>query len=159
MRLLIVEDDESVARFLAQATQEAGYAVEVVGDGAEDLRRATSGEFDLLLLDVMLPGLDGIQVCQRLRRANVRTPVLIITARDALEDKLAGLDGGADDHLVKPFHMEELLARVRALLRRGDPSGSALQVADLSLDPVMRQARRGDRTIASLRPSTCCWST
>jgi DNA-binding response OmpR family regulator len=146
-RLLLVEDDESVARFLRQATVEAGYSVEVVGDGAEGLRRATSDAFDLLLLDVMLPGLNGLEVCRRLRDAQVRTPILIITARDTLEDKLAGLDGGADDYLVKPFELAELLARVRALLRRSSSSAGPLQVADLMLDPLSREARRGDRTI------------
>ncbi len=148
MKLLIVEDDESVARFLRQATEEAGYAVEAVADGAEGLARATGGAFDLLLLDVMLPTLDGFEVCRRLRAAEVRTPILIITARDTLEDKLAGLDGGADDYLVKPFEMAELLARVRALLRRSEAVGDTLQVADLKLDLVLRQARRDDRTVA-----------
>ena len=146
MRLLIVEDDDSVARFLAQATKEAGYDVEAVSDGIEGLRRATTGALDLLLLDVMLPGLDGLEVCRRLRAAQMRVPILIITARDTLEDKLAGLDGGADDYLVKPFHVAELLARVRALLRRAEPAGHVLQVADLRLDPALRQVRRGDKT-------------
>jgi DNA-binding response OmpR family regulator len=147
MRLLLVEDDESVARFLKQATLEAGYRVEVVGDGLEGLRRASSEPFDLVLLDVMLPGLDGLEVCRRLRAAQARTPILIVTARDTLEDKLAGLDGGADDYLVKPFELAELLARVRALLRRSSSAAGPLQVADLTLDPLSRGARRGDRTI------------
>jgi len=146
-RLLLVEDDESVARFLNQAMLEAGYSAEVVGDGIEGLRRASSEPFDLLLLDVMLPGLDGLEVCRRLRAAQLRTPILIITARDTLEDKLAGLDGGADDYLVKPFELAELLARVRALLRRSSSETSFLQVADLTLDPLSREARRGDRAI------------
>jgi DNA-binding response OmpR family regulator len=146
VRLLIVEDDDSVARFLAQATREAGYDVEAVSDGIEGLRRGATGAFDLLLLDVMLPGLDGLEVCRRLRATQMRVPILIITARDTLEDKLAGLDGGADDYLVKPFHVAELLARVRALLRRAEPAGHVLQVADLRLDPALRQARRGDKT-------------
>jgi DNA-binding response OmpR family regulator len=148
VKLLIIEDDESVARFLKQATEEAGYAVEVVADGVAGLDRATAAAFDLLLLDVMLPTLDGFEVCRRLRAAEVRTPILIITARDTLEDKLAGLDGGADDYLVKPFEMAELLARVRALLRRSEAAGGILQVADLRLDPMLRQARRGEKTIA-----------
>jgi len=147
MRLLLVEDDESVARFLKQATLEAGYRVEVVGDGLEGLRRASSEPFDLVLLDIMLPGLDGLEVCRRLRAAQARTPILIVTARDTLEDKLAGLDGGADDYLVKPFELAELLARVRALLRRSSSAAGPLQVADLTLDPLSRGARRGDRTI------------
>ena len=147
MRLLLVEDDESVARFLKQATLEAGYRVEVVGDGLEGLRRASSEPFDLVLLDIMLPGLDGLEVCRRLRAAQARTPILIVTARDTLEDKLAGLDGGADDYLVKPFELAELLARMRALLRRSSSVAGPLQVADLTLDPLSRGARRGDRTI------------
>lgn len=147
MRLLIIEDDESIARFLAQATREAGYAVEVVGDGEEGLQRARSGAFDLLLLDVMLPRVDGIEVCRRLRAAQMSTPILIITARDTLEDKLAGLDGGADDYLVKPFPLAELLARIRALLRRSAAAPSALHIDDLYLDPVTRQARRGDKAV------------
>jgi DNA-binding response OmpR family regulator len=146
-RLLLVEDDDSVARFLKQATLEAGYSVEVVGDGLEGLRRAISEPFDLVLLDVMLPSLDGLEVCRRLRAAQPRTAILIITARDTLEDKLAGLDGGADDYLVKPFQLAELLARVRALLRRSSSAAGPLQVADLILDPLSREARRGDKTI------------
>jgi DNA-binding response OmpR family regulator len=147
VRLLIVEDDASVARFLAQATTEAGYEVEVTGDGAEGLRRASSGAFDLLLLDVMLPGLDGLEVCRRLRAAGAATPILLLTARDTLQDKLAGLDGGADDYLVKPFPLAELLARVRALLRRSTSAPTVLRVADLHLDPVSRQAQRGEKTV------------
>ena len=148
MRLLIVEDDASVARFLAQATAEAGYAVEVIADGTEARCRAASHPFDLILLDIMLPGLDGLEVCRQLRSANVVTPILLITARDSLQDKLAGLDGGADDYLVKPFEVAEMLARVRALLRRRASASSTLQVADLLLDPGSRQARRGDRVIS-----------
>lgn len=147
MKVLIVEDDESVARFLKQATMEAGYAVEVCDDGLRALQTATALPFDVILLDVMLPGMDGFEVCRRLRTAHIMMPILIITARDSLDDKLAGLDGGADDYIVKPFQVVELLARVRALLRRGNSSPTMLQVADLTLDPATRQAQRGDKAI------------
>ena len=148
MKLLIVEDDESVARFLQQATREAGYTVEAVDDGLLAWETARTLPFDVILLDVMLPRMDGFEVCRRLRAAKVMTPILMITARDTLEDKLAGLDGGADDYIVKPFQVAELLARVRALLRRGSSSPTILQVADLTLDPATRQAMRGDKAIA-----------
>lgn len=148
MKILIVEDDESVARFLKQATQEAGYTVETVDDGLLALQTAKTLPFDVILLDVMLPGMDGFEVCRRLRAAKVMTPILIITARDTLEDKLAGLDGGADDYIVKPFQVAELLARVRALLRRGSSSPTILQVADMTLDPATHQARRDNQAIS-----------
>ena len=147
MKVLIVEDDRSVARFLRQAASEAGYAVEAAETGPAGLELALSLAFDLILLDLTLPGMDGLEVCRRLRAAQVETPVLIITARDTLEDKLAGLDGGADDYLVKPFQVAELLARMRALLRRGQSSPTVLQVGDLTLDPATREATRGGRAI------------
>lgn len=147
MKVLIVEDDESVARFLKQATTEAGYATEVIDDGLQALQMAKTLPFDVILLDVMLPGMNGFDVCRQLRAANIMTPILIITARDTIEDKLAGLDGGADDYIVKPFQVAELLARIRALLRRGNSSPTILHVADLTLDPATRQARRGDKVI------------
>jgi two-component system, OmpR family, copper resistance phosphate regulon response regulator CusR len=145
MNVLIVEDDASVARFLEQATREARYAPRVTDDGLAALEMARGSAFDLILLDVMVPGLDGFEICRRLRAAHVATPILIITARDALDDKVKGLDIGADDYLVKPFQVAELLARVRALLRRGSSGPPVLQVADLVLDPVSRQvSRNGD---------------
>ncbi len=147
MNLLIVEDDPSVARFLKQAASEAGYAPQVEGDGLRALDAAQATRFDLILLDVMLPGLNGFEVCRRLRAAKVSSPVLIITARDATDDKVEGLDAGADDYIVKPFKVAELLARMRALLRRGSTSTTILQVGDLTLDPATRQAQRGDKTI------------
>jgi len=148
VKALIVEDDASVARFLKQALTEAGYTVEVEEDGVEGLHTARSMPFDVMLLDVMLPGIDGFEVCRRLRAAQVMTPVLIITARDTLEDKLAGLDGGADDYIVKPFQVAELLARVRALLRRGSSSPAVLQVADLMLNPATRHIARNGQSIS-----------
>lgn len=148
MNLLIVEDDESVARFLKQAVAEAGYAAQVAGDGPTALALALTGDFDLILLDVMLPGLDGYTICRRLRNANIATPVLILTARDTLEDKIEGLDSGADDYIVKPFQVAELLARVRALLRRSAFSPAVLRVADLTLDLASRQAVRAGKAIS-----------
>lgn len=147
VRLLIVEDDGSVARFLAQATREAGYSPFAVDNGADALHLASTETFDLILLDVMIPEINGFEVARRLRAAKVMTPILIITARDALEDKIEGLDSGADDYIVKPFQIAELLARVRALLRRGVSSPAVLCVGDLTLDPATRQATRADRSI------------
>jgi two-component system OmpR family response regulator len=148
MNLLIVEDDESVASFLKQATMEAGYAPLLVDDGLDALAMARAGDFDLILLDVMVPRMDGFEICRRLRDAHVATPILIITARDLLDDKVKGLDSGADDYIVKPFQVAELLARVRALLRRGSSSPVVLRVGDLSLDPVSRQVTRAGIAIS-----------
>jgi DNA-binding response OmpR family regulator len=148
VNVLIVEDDESVARFLQQATTEAGYAARVIENGAEALEVGLTHGFDLILLDVMLPALDGYTLCRKLRAAGVQTPILIITAKDTLADKVQGLDSGADDYLVKPFQVAELLARTRALLRRGNPSSTMLRVADLALDPATRQATRASKTIS-----------
>ncbi len=147
VNVLIVEDDDDVAVFLNQATQEAGYVTHMVGDGNAAVQAARSVEFDLILLDVMLPGLDGFEVCRRLRAGSVRSLVLIITARDSLEDKIIGLDAGADDYIAKPFHLAELLARMRALLRRGNSSSTILRVDDLTLDPDSRTAERSGKRI------------
>jgi len=147
MNVLIVEDDASVARFVKQAASEAGYAAQVEGDGLQALQTAQAMNFDLILLDVMLPGLNGFEVCRRLRAAGVASLILIITARDTTEDKVEGLDAGADDYIAKPFKVVELLARMRALLRRGASSSTVLQVADLTLDPATRQAARGGKAI------------
>jgi DNA-binding response OmpR family regulator len=147
VKILIVEDDISVARFMKQAAQESGYTVEMSGNGREALELATSRAYDLILLDVMLPEIDGFEICRRVRAHQIATPILIITAKDTLEDKLAGLDGGADDYIVKPFQVAELLARMRALLRRGSSAPAILQVDDLTLDPSTRQAHRGKRTV------------
>jgi len=147
MNILVVEDDDSVARFLERAMTEAGYAAQLANDGSAALDMARTTDFDLILLDVMLPSLDGFEVCRRLRAGKVTTPVLIITAKDTLEDKIEGLDSGADDYIVKPFHVAELLARARALLRRGVSSPAVLSVADLKLDPATRQASRAGKTI------------
>ena len=147
MKILIVEDDESVARVIKQARHEAGYTSQVTRDGlsAFDLGRLI--DFDLILMDVMLPGLDGFMVCRRLRAASITTPILFITAKDTLEDKIHGLDSGADDYIVKPFQIGELLARMRALLRRKGAPAAPLRMADLILDPASRKVSRGGKTI------------
>ncbi len=147
MNVLIVEDDASVARFLSQALAEAGYAPHTAGDGQTAYDLARDGHFDLILLDVMLPGMDGLEVCRQLRQERVTTPILLITARDALQDKIAGLDSGADDYIVKPFQIGELLARARALLRRMTSTPALLRAGDLSLDPATRRAERAGKTI------------
>ena len=153
MRILIAEDELKMASLLARGLGEEGHAVDVerTGDGA--LRMARAVEYDAVVLDLMLPGLDGVQVCRRLRKAGVWTPVLMLTARDGVEDRVAGLDAGADDYLVKPFSFAELLARLRALVRRGAAERPAvLEVGDLRLDPATRQAWRDEHRDAALRP-------
>ena len=147
MNVLIVEDEPGVARFLKQACDEAGYTAQVEADGKSALAVAKSRPFDLILLDVMLPSMDGFEVCRELRAAGVAALVLIITARDTLEDKVAGLDAGADDYVCKPFRVAEILARMRALLRRKETGTSRLEVGDLMLDPVTRMATRGGQQI------------
>lgn len=145
---MIVEDDESVLRFLKQAITESGHTVLGLENGLVALENARLGDYDLILLDVMLPGLDGFQVCRKLRAAQVSTPILLITARDTLADKIEGLDSGADDYIVKPFQIGELLARTRALLRRTAPLPTIFRVADLTLDPATRKASRTGKTVS-----------
>lgn len=149
MYALVVEDDERVARIVARGLSEAGNRVEVAHDGLDGLERARTGAFDVVVLDVLLPGMDGLSVCRQLRKQRVRTPILMLTARDSVPDKVRGLDAGADDYLVKPFSLEELHARVRALVRRAaeELDGRALHVADLTLDLDARLARRGDQAV------------
>ena len=146
MYLLLVEDDARIARVVERALIEAGHRVDAVHDGTEGLIRAEGGAYDLILLDVMLPSMDGVDVARQLRRQKVRTPILMLTARDAVADRVVGLDAGADDYLTKPFALEELLARVRALGRRGaDGPDPLLRVGDLSLDESRREVVRADR--------------
>lgn len=147
MNVLIVEDEPGVSRFLRQACQEAGYAAHVEGDGLRALAVAKATSFDLILLDVMLPSMNGYEVCRELRNEGVKSLVLIITARDTLEDKVEGLDAGADDYVAKPFRVAEILARMRALLRRKESSPTVIQVGDLILNPAKRNARRADKEI------------
>ena len=149
MRVLVVEDEPKMAGLVKRGLEEEGIAVDVAGRGEDAVWMAGSTEYDAVVLDVMLPGLDGFEVCRRLRADEVWTPVLMLTARDAVEDRVAGLDGGADDYLVKPFSFEELLARLRALARRGSAERPAvLEAGDLRLDPATRRATRRDVEIA-----------
>ena len=147
MNVLIVEDNPGAVRFLMQAMTETGYAAQSANDGLTAFDMAVTTSFDLILLDIMLPGMDGLEVCRRLRKAGITTPILIITARDTLSDKVEGLDSGADDYIVKPIQVAELLARARALLRRGGVTSSVLSLADLTLDPAARKATRGGKSI------------
>jgi DNA-binding response OmpR family regulator len=149
MRLLLVEDDPRVARLVERGLTEAGHDVQVAHDGVAALALAEGGGFELIVLDVLLPELDGLAVCRRLREQGMRTPILMLTARDAVPDRVRGLDAGADDYLVKPFALEELQARVRALGRRaGDGlDEEIMRVGDLTLDVARHEVRRGDQWI------------
>jgi two-component system OmpR family response regulator len=149
MRVLVVEDEPKMAGLVKRGLEEEGIAVDVAARGEDAVWMAGSTEYDAVVLDVMLPGLDGFEVCRRLRADEVWTPVLMLTARDAVEDRVAGLDGGADDYLVKPFAFDELLARLRALARRGAAERPAVLAAgDLRLEPATRRVTRGDAEIA-----------
>jgi len=148
MRILVVEDERKVARFLQQGLEEERYTVDVAADGEEGARLAGTHSYDLIILDVMLPGKDGLTLTRELRSRADATPILMLTAKTSVEDRVTGLDSGADDYLTKPFAFAELLARVRSLLRRGMlEKATLLSVADLELDTVTHRARRGDRSI------------
>ena len=145
VRVLVIEDEARLADVVAQGLREEGHAADVAGRGEDALWMAQAAAYDAILLDVMLPGADGFEVCRRLRELGVWSPVLMLTARDAVEDRVNGLDAGADDYLLKPFSFEELLARLRALVRRAPAERpSVVQVGDLRLDPASRQAWRGE---------------
>lgn len=148
MRVLLVEDDRKAARVLRQGLQEEGFTVDVAHAGDEGEYQAQINDYDVIVLDWLLPGKAGIDVCRHLRARGVTTPILMLTARDAVADRVAGLDTGADDYLTKPFAFVELLARIRALLRRGEAAQApVLKVGDLTLDPVSHRVTRGDRRI------------
>jgi heavy metal response regulator len=148
MRILVVEDEKKVARFIQQGLEEEHYSVDVAYDGENGAALAEGQAYDLLILDVMLPAMSGLEVTKRLRDRKITTPILMLTAKTTLEDKVAGLDIGADDYLTKPFAFAELLARVRSLLRRGSLEKSTiLTCADLELDTVTHRARRGGKAI------------
>lgn len=148
MRLLLVEDDVRIARFVAKGLREQAYAVDVAGTGDDALYQAAINSYDLVILDVMIPGRDGFAVCRELRKSGQRMPILMLTARDAVEDRIAGLDHGADDYLTKPFEFRELLARLRALLRRsGELRPAKISVADLVLDTAAQSAMRAGRSM------------
>ena len=151
-KVLIVDDEPPVREALRRALGLEGYSVELARDGAEALEALAAGSPDAIVLDVLMPPPDGLEVCRRLRSAGDRTPVLMLTARDAVADRIEGLDAGADDYLVKPFALEELLARLRALLRRSEgPLDEALRFVDLTLDPATYEVRRGPRQITLTR--------
>jgi DNA-binding response OmpR family regulator len=146
--ILLVEDEDKLARVLAEGLRAEGYSVQVARTGEEGYFVATEGAPELIVLDVMLPGRSGFEILDALRRRGIRTPVLVLTAKDAIEDRVHGLDLGADDYLVKPFAFSELLARIRALLRRGHPEAIApLQAGDLTLDPRSRKVERGGDSV------------
>lgn len=149
MKILIVEDEPKTGDYLQQGLSEAGFSVDLTRDGADGLHQVISESYDLVILDVMLPKLSGWQILEMMRQAEVMTPVLFLTARDEVGDRVKGLELGADDYLVKPFAFSELLARVRTILRRGKPANEAiaLRIADLELDLLRRRAQRGDQVI------------
>jgi two-component system response regulator MprA len=154
LRILVVDDEPAVRESLRRALQLEGYGVELAGDGSEALYRLESRELepDGIVLDVLMPEVDGLEVARRLRRTGSRVPILMLTARDEIADRVAGLDAGADDYLVKPFALDELFARLRAILRRSaDGAVEVLRFADLELDPATREVRRGGDTIELTR--------
>ncbi|MFW0871752.1 response regulator transcription factor [Rhodococcoides corynebacterioides] len=155
MRILVTDDDRAVRESLRRSLTFNGYTVELASDGFDALEKVASERPDALVLDVMMPRLDGLEVCRRLRSTGDDLPILVLTARDSVSERVAGLDAGADDYLPKPFALEELLARLRALLRRtgGElgPDSETMTFADLSLDPVTREVRRGERPISLTR--------
>ncbi|MFI1912069.1 response regulator transcription factor [Nocardia sp. NPDC020380] len=155
MRILVVDDDRAVRESLRRSLTFNGYTVDLAVDGLDALEKTASQRPDALVLDVMMPRLDGLEVCRRLRSTGDDLPILVLTARDSVSERVAGLDAGADDYLPKPFALEELLARLRALLRRTTPDSAdnseTMKFADLSLDPVTREVWRGERQISLTR--------
>jgi two-component system, OmpR family, response regulator MprA len=153
MKILVVDDERAVRDSLRRALELQGYEVDLADNGAEALARLEpNGQVDAVLLDILMPGMDGLEVCRRIRRSGNEVPVLMLTARDAVDDRVAGLDAGADDYVVKPFALDELLARVRALLRRVSPAAvDVLRFADLELDTGTREVRRGGDKIELTR--------
>jgi two-component system OmpR family response regulator len=149
MRLLVAEDDVRMAALLKRGLEEEGYAVDVVPSGPEAMWMGTENEYSVIVLDVMLPSADGFEVCRRLRESGQWAPVVMLTARDAVKDRIEGLDAGADDYVVKPFSFAELAARIRALVRRGGQERpTVLEVGDLRLDPAQHRAWRGETQLA-----------
>ncbi len=149
MRVLIVEDEQNIAKYLKQGLKEQGYAVDLAFTGLESLDWVDVVKYDVILLDILLPEMDGFTVCQEIRKRNIWTPVLMLTARDAIDDRVTGLDAGADDYLCKPFALRELLARIRALSRRtmDGPRTTLLEVGNLSLDTVSQEVKRSNKLI------------
>ncbi|UCE72670.1 MAG: response regulator transcription factor [Nitrospiraceae bacterium] len=147
MRILLVEDEKKVAAFIKKGLMEEFYTVDVAVEGEDGLFMATNAEYDLIILDVMLPDMNGIDICREIRKQNIKTPVMMLTAVDATESKVEGLDSGADDYVTKPFSFDEFLARVRSLLRRPSSSESSLKVKDLTLDPVKHEVYRAGKKV------------
>ncbi len=148
MRILVIEDERKIAQFIKRGLKEEGYAVDVINDGEAGHFLATTNDYDVIILDLMLPQMDGISLCQKLRAEKIPASIIMLTAKDDLEDKIQGLDAGADDYLTKPFAFEELLARIRAALRKKDQSFTTkLQVADLVLDLLTHRVTRGNKEI------------
>jgi heavy metal response regulator len=147
MRILLVEDETNVAAFIKKGLEEEFYTVDVAADGSEGLLMATTNEFDLMIVDVMLPELSGIELCKRLREKSIKTPLLLLTAIGSVESKVEGLESGADDYLTKPFAFSELLARIKALMRRASDTVSELSLADLRIDLLSRRVFRGEKEI------------
>lgn len=148
MKILVVEDEQKVAGFIQKGLEEEGYSVDIAYDGESGIEKAAGGDFNLILLDIMLPKKDGIAVIKELREKNNNTPILCLTARDSVDDKVAGLDVGADDYLAKPFAFAELIARCRALIRRGTSDrGAEIHFADLRLDPVAHKVWRAGNEV------------
>lgn len=145
MKILLVEDEHKIANAIARGFHQEKYATEICYDGDEGLAAATGSEYDVIILDRMLPGIDGVEICKAIRAKGIQTPILMLTAKSQVQDKVTGLNSGADDYLAKPFAFEELLARIRALLRRPqDNIGNVLRVDDLSLDTLTFEVKRGD---------------
>jgi heavy metal response regulator len=147
MRILVVEDEKRIADFVSRGLESAGYAVDTAGDGGSALDMVHAAEYDLIILDMMLPDMDGLQVLEKIRNRRTSPPVLVLSARGGVDDRVKGLEVGADDYLTKPFAFVELLARVRVLLRRGQPTPERLQVGDLSLDCIRRRVTRASDAI------------
>jgi len=147
MRILIVEDEPRVATFIRRALTDEGYTADVASDGADGLQMAQRSQYDLIVLDWLLPKLDGVEVCRTVRQSQRLVPIIMLTAKDAVEDRIAGLDAGADDYLIKPFSLGEFLARVRALLRRKDPAGPTFKVGDIILDPASHRVNRAGEEV------------
>lgn len=149
MRVLVVEDERKISTYLKRGLEEQGYAVDTAFTGREALDWAEAAPYDMIILDILLPEMDGLTVCRELRKNDNRTPILILTARDAVDDRVNGLDAGADDYLVKPFALKELLARLRAMSRRkaDTPKSPTVQISDLTLDTLTRRVKRGGKII------------
>ena len=147
MRILVVEDEKKIAGFIKRGLKEEGYAVDVAADGEEGYELASVNDYDLIILDIMLPKCDGVTLCKKLRAEKLEAPIIMLTAKTSVQDKVTGLDAGANDYLTKPFAFEELLARMRVLLRRAVQPATRLQVADLALDLLSHKVSRADRDI------------